>query len=86
MEKHGVVPDLIPAAPKETIEIKYGDVSLNLGDELTPTQVKVCIKKFLRYIVYPWGQVQNIFVEILGSSNNIEMDCRTRSIIYFTFH
>lgn len=42
MEKHGVIPDVISVAPKEIAEIKYGNVKVNLGDELTPTQVKVC--------------------------------------------
>lgn len=41
MEEHGIVPDLIPVAPTEIAEVKYRDITLNPGDELTPTQVKV---------------------------------------------
>lgn len=41
MEKFGVVPDVIKTAPLEIAEIKYGNLSLELGNELTPTQVKV---------------------------------------------
>ncbi|GFY59127.1 phosphatidylethanolamine-binding protein 1 [Trichonephila inaurata madagascariensis] len=39
-EKHGVVPDVISSAPKAVAEIKYKDAVVNLGNELTPTQVK----------------------------------------------
>ncbi|KAL0278184.1 UNVERIFIED_CONTAM: hypothetical protein PYX00_000080 [Menopon gallinae] len=40
MEKHGIVPDVIPVAPTEVATIKYGNLALQLGNELTPTQVK----------------------------------------------
>ncbi|XP_059620811.1 protein D3-like [Phlebotomus argentipes] len=41
MEKHGVVPDVIPAAPKEVLKVSYpSGVAVNEGNELTPTQVK----------------------------------------------
>ncbi|XP_032526487.2 protein D3-like [Danaus plexippus] len=36
-----IVPDVIPVAPKELIELKYqSGVSANLGNELAPTKVK----------------------------------------------
>lgn len=41
MEKHGVVPDVIPVAPAKEAVIKYGNLDLTMGNELTPTQVKV---------------------------------------------
>ncbi|KAJ4432019.1 hypothetical protein ANN_20633 [Periplaneta americana] len=40
MEKNGVVPDVIPSAPPEALEITYGAAKVNLGSELTPTEVK----------------------------------------------
>nr|AAP93925.1 phosphatidylethanolamine-binding protein [Branchiostoma belcheri tsingtauense] len=40
MEKHGVVPDVIDAAPKGVLEVQYGGQKVDLGNELTPTQVK----------------------------------------------
>lgn len=47
MEKHGIVPDVIKVPPSEVAEIKYGNLSLALGNELTPTQVKVNINHIL---------------------------------------
>lgn len=41
MEKYEVVPDVVKSAPSEVAEIKYGNLALNLGNELTPAQVKV---------------------------------------------
>ncbi|XP_066144601.1 protein D3-like [Euwallacea fornicatus] len=41
MEKHGVVPDVISAAPSEIAEVCYpSGVKVEQGNELTPTQVK----------------------------------------------
>lgn len=41
MEKHQVVPDVIPVAPTEIAKVTYNSgVSVNEGNELTPTQVK----------------------------------------------
>ncbi|XP_065165565.1 phosphatidylethanolamine-binding protein homolog F40A3.3-like isoform X2 [Atheta coriaria] len=41
MEQHQVVPDVIPTAPKEVAEVTYpSGVKVDLGNELTPTQVK----------------------------------------------
>lgn len=41
MEKHGVVPDVLEAAPKHVTEITYTKgVKVDLGNTLTPTQVK----------------------------------------------
>jgi len=40
MEEHGVVPDVIDTAPADELEVRYGDLSVSLGNELTPTQVK----------------------------------------------
>ncbi|XP_026489055.1 protein D3-like isoform X1 [Vanessa tameamea] len=40
-EGHGVVPDVVPKAPTTDIKVKYpSGVEVNLGNELTPTQVK----------------------------------------------
>lgn len=41
MEKVGLIPDLILVEPKEVAEIKFGDVAVDQGNEITPTQVKV---------------------------------------------
>ena len=41
MEEVGLVPDLILVAPKEVAEIKFGDVAVDQGNEITPFQVKV---------------------------------------------
>ncbi|KAJ9580128.1 hypothetical protein L9F63_004201, partial [Diploptera punctata] len=40
MEKHKVVPDVISVAPGDILEVSYGKNKVNLGNELTPTQVK----------------------------------------------
>ncbi|XP_054711037.1 protein D3-like [Uloborus diversus] len=40
MKKFGIVPDVIDQAPSEIVKIKYGDKSFELGEELTPTDVK----------------------------------------------
>lgn len=41
MEKHQVVPDVIDVAPSEVAEVSYpSGVKVDLGNELTPTQVK----------------------------------------------
>ncbi|XP_044741253.1 phosphatidylethanolamine-binding protein homolog F40A3.3 isoform X2 [Chrysoperla carnea] len=41
MEEHGVVPDVIDAAPAANIEVSYpSGVTVNNGNVLTPTQVK----------------------------------------------
>ncbi|XP_018566690.1 phosphatidylethanolamine-binding protein homolog F40A3.3 isoform X2 [Anoplophora glabripennis] len=41
MEQHEVVPDVIDVAPKQLVEVKYpSGVTVNLGNVLTPTQVK----------------------------------------------
>ncbi|XP_026489059.2 protein D3-like [Vanessa tameamea] len=40
-ESNGVVPDVIPKAPSCLVKVKYpSGVEVNLGNELTPTQVK----------------------------------------------
>ncbi|KAJ9580129.1 hypothetical protein L9F63_004202, partial [Diploptera punctata] len=39
-EEHSVVPDVIDVVPPEIIEVKYGNLIVNLGNELTPRQVK----------------------------------------------
>ncbi|CAH2094029.1 unnamed protein product [Euphydryas editha] len=40
-EAHGVVPDVVPKAPAGDIKVNYpSGVEVNLGNELTPTQVK----------------------------------------------
>lgn len=41
MDKHQIVPDVIPVAPTELAKVSYvSGVSANEGNELTPTQVK----------------------------------------------
>ncbi|XP_015610253.1 protein D3 [Cephus cinctus] len=35
-----IVPDILDKAPTELIEVKFGDKEVNLGNELTPTEVK----------------------------------------------
>ncbi|XP_037953957.1 protein D3-like [Teleopsis dalmanni] len=41
MDKNGIIPDIIDAAPKERAQIKYpSGAVVELGNELTPTQVK----------------------------------------------
>ncbi|XP_074028562.1 protein D2 isoform X1 [Leptinotarsa decemlineata] len=41
MEKHGVVPDVIDVAPEQVAEVTYpSGVKVDLGNVLTPTQVK----------------------------------------------
>lgn len=41
MEKHRVVPDVVPVLPEEVLKISYpSGVTVNLGNELTPTKVK----------------------------------------------
>ncbi|CAG9769314.1 unnamed protein product [Ceutorhynchus assimilis] len=41
MEKHRVVPDVVPVLPAQVLKISYpSGVSVNLGNELTPTQVQ----------------------------------------------
>ncbi|XP_030851186.1 protein D3 [Strongylocentrotus purpuratus] len=42
MEKHEVVPDIIDVVPEHVAEIAWSDdVMTNMGNELTPTQVKL---------------------------------------------
>ncbi|PSN44482.1 OV-16 antigen [Blattella germanica] len=40
MEAHSIVPDVIDVVPSEILQVTYGNVSVNYGNELTPTQVK----------------------------------------------
>lgn len=41
MEKYGIVPMVIDLAPRKTIDVTYpGQLTVNNGNELTPTQVK----------------------------------------------
>ncbi|GIZ02174.1 phosphatidylethanolamine-binding protein 1 [Caerostris extrusa] len=39
-EDAGIVPDVIDVAPPYVAEVRYNDNVVNLGNELTPTQVK----------------------------------------------
>lgn len=40
-KKHEIVPDVIEIAPQETLQVLYpGELSVDEGNELTPTQVK----------------------------------------------
>ena len=47
MEKFEIVPDVVKVAPAEVAEIKYGNLALSLGNELTPTQVKVNLQFYI---------------------------------------
>ncbi|XP_013792173.1 protein D3-like isoform X2 [Limulus polyphemus] len=40
MEENEIVPDVLDVTPTHLLEVKYGDDEVNLGNELTPTQVK----------------------------------------------
>lgn len=40
MEDHKVVPDVIDSVPKDKVEVKFGDLEVNFGNVLTPTQVQ----------------------------------------------
>lgn len=41
MEEHGIIPDAISIAPKETAKVTFtGSVTVNLGNELKPIQVR----------------------------------------------
>lgn len=40
LEKNGIVPDVIDEAPKEKLTVIYDNKNLELGEELTPTEVK----------------------------------------------
>jgi len=39
-KEYEVVPDVVSKAPQQLVEVKYGNVQVNLGNNLTPTQVK----------------------------------------------
>lgn len=40
MEKYGIIPDVIPIGPTEVLKVTFtNNVEVNLGNELTPTQV-----------------------------------------------
>jgi phosphatidylethanolamine-binding protein (PEBP) family uncharacterized protein len=39
-KEHGVVPDVIHQAPAHPLEVRFGSNQVNLGNTLTPTQVK----------------------------------------------
>ncbi|XP_071955109.1 protein D3-like [Antedon mediterranea] len=40
MEKHEVVPDVLDKVPAQILEVKYGELVVDLGTVLTPTQVQ----------------------------------------------
>ncbi|XP_049829053.1 phosphatidylethanolamine-binding protein 1-like [Schistocerca gregaria] len=40
MDEHQVVPDVVDKSPSSDLEVSYGVSKVNLGNELTPTQVK----------------------------------------------
>jgi len=40
MEKEKVVPEVIDTVPKAVLNVQYGDLKVNMGNVLTPTQVK----------------------------------------------
>ncbi|XP_014667553.1 PREDICTED: protein D3-like [Priapulus caudatus] len=45
MEKHEIVPDVVDKVAPNSIEIEYESCKVNMGDELTPTQVQKQPKK-----------------------------------------
>jgi hypothetical protein len=40
MEKEKIVPEVIDQVPKSVLDVQYGDLKVNLGNTMTPTQVK----------------------------------------------
>lgn len=40
MDEHKVVPDVVDSVPQDLIEVNYAEARVNLGNVLTPTQVK----------------------------------------------
>lgn len=40
MEEHQIVPDVVDNAPPETLSVQYGTIEVNLGNEITPFDVK----------------------------------------------
>ncbi|PSN44467.1 OV-16 antigen [Blattella germanica] len=40
MEEHEIIPDIIDVGPTQLLEVSYGNISLKISNELTPTQVK----------------------------------------------
>lgn len=40
MEKHGIVPDVVDTACSNEVEVSYGANKVEMGNELTPTQVQ----------------------------------------------
>ncbi|KAB7507234.1 OV-16 antigen [Armadillidium nasatum] len=40
MEQHQVVPDVIDSVPSKVVNVSYNGAKVDLGNELTPTQVK----------------------------------------------
>ncbi|CAH3029797.1 unnamed protein product [Porites evermanni] len=40
MEAHEVAPDVVDVAPADVIKVKYGDLEVNMGNVLKPSQVK----------------------------------------------
>jgi len=41
MEQYKVIPEVIPEPPKNRATVKYGNLEVDMGNELTPTEVKV---------------------------------------------
>ncbi|VDM98669.1 unnamed protein product, partial [Onchocerca ochengi] len=39
-KEYGIVPDVISVAPTKLVNVSYNNLTVNLGNELTPTQVK----------------------------------------------
>nr|P31729.2 RecName: Full=OV-16 antigen; Flags: Precursor [Onchocerca volvulus] len=39
-KEHGIVPDVVSTAPTKLVNVSYNNLTVNLGNELTPTQVK----------------------------------------------
>lgn len=61
MDAHKVVPDVIPVAPAEVAKVSYADnVTVNEGNELTPTQVKDAPK-------VEWKAEADAFYTLVGS-------------------
>ncbi|XP_048584814.1 protein D3 isoform X2 [Nematostella vectensis] len=40
MDKHEIAPDVIDSVPSQEVKLKYGDLAVNKGNVLTPTQVQ----------------------------------------------
>uniref|UniRef100_T1IIP5 Phosphatidylethanolamine-binding protein n=1 Tax=Strigamia maritima TaxID=126957 RepID=T1IIP5_STRMM len=74
MEEHGVVPDVIDAAPQGILEIKFGNHELKMGNILTPTQVQN--KPTHIFYVAESGAFYTLYMTDLDVPSRKEPKCR----------